>query len=119
MFAILDKQTGKRYGQAHFINEVVDFIRSDKGRAPCYELIEGLIAKREGRSPTVRTMTRPDLFEGTPPRVGVNGGAVMVNDGAVVQVDRGPDVDDLRDRQGPAACHRGERKPRVVRLPAF
>jgi hypothetical protein len=41
MFAILDKQTGKRYGQAHFINEVVDFIRSDKGRAPCYELIEG------------------------------------------------------------------------------
>ena len=65
MFAILDKQTGMRYGQAHFINEVVDFIRSDKGRAPCYELIEGLIAKREGRSPTVRTMTLGDV-QGVP-----------------------------------------------------
>ena len=65
MAAILDKQTGKRYGQTQFVNEVVDLIRSDDGRAPCYELLESLKAKREGRSPTVVSITVGDV-QGVP-----------------------------------------------------
>jgi hypothetical protein len=40
MAAILDRQTGKRYAQVQFVNEIVDFFRSAEGRQPCYDLLD-------------------------------------------------------------------------------
>jgi hypothetical protein len=68
MAAILDRQNGKRYGQAQFINEVVDAITSTEGRQPCYGLLDGLIALREGRTPAVTVVTLSDE-RGVPERL--------------------------------------------------
>ena len=66
MSAILDKRTGKRYGQVQFINEVVDLISTDEGREPCYRLIEALQARQAGRAPEVRSIELSDEH-GVPP----------------------------------------------------
>ena len=66
MAAILDRQNGRRYGQAQFINEIVDFIRSDEGREPCYRLLEGLETMREGGEAAVVSVTLPQA-DGVPP----------------------------------------------------
>lgn len=53
MAAILDLQTGRRYGQVQFVNEVVDFIGSEDGRRPCYHLLDHQIDRltlEDGRS---------------------------------------------------------------------
>lgn len=57
MAAILDRQNGRRYGQVQFINEVVDFIRSEEGRQPCYELLGGLQARQAGHRAPVASIT--------------------------------------------------------------
>lgn len=57
MAAILDRQNGRRYGHVQFVNEVVDFIRSEGGRRPCYELLEGLQARQAGRPAPVESIT--------------------------------------------------------------
>lgn len=68
MAAILDRQNGRRYGQAQFINEVVDLIRSEEGRQPCYELLEGLQARQVGRPAPVESITLGSQ-PGVPPYV--------------------------------------------------
>lgn len=40
MSAILDAQTGRRFGRVQFVNDVVDFIGSREGRQPCYDLLD-------------------------------------------------------------------------------
>jgi excisionase family DNA binding protein len=55
--AIFDRRNGRRYGQAQFISEVVDCIRSEEGRQPCYELLEGLQVRRAGKQALVASIT--------------------------------------------------------------
>jgi excisionase family DNA binding protein len=55
--AIFDEQSGRRYGQVQFLNQVVDYIRSDGGRRPCYDLLEALAAMQAGEEPRVRSVT--------------------------------------------------------------
>ena len=57
MPAILDRQNGKRYGQVQFLNEVVDFIRTEEGRRPCYELLEALQAAQTGAASAAVSIT--------------------------------------------------------------
>jgi len=58
--AILDRQSGKRYGQVQFLNEVVDFITSGEGRQPCYDLLDGLHSMQAGRPSAVSVVTLGD-----------------------------------------------------------
>lgn len=57
MAAILDIQNGRRYGQVQFVNEVVDYITTAEGRQPCYDLLEGLQARQNGRDTTITSVT--------------------------------------------------------------
>jgi excisionase family DNA binding protein len=60
MPAILDRQNGRRYGQVQFVNEVVDFVRSEEGRRPCYLLLEALQARQAGAASTAVSVTLGD-----------------------------------------------------------
>jgi excisionase family DNA binding protein len=60
MPAILDTRNGRRFGQAQFVNEVVDAISSEEGRRPCYDLLDALTALREEGSPASAAVTLGD-----------------------------------------------------------
>jgi len=57
MAAIRDRQSGKRFGQVQFVNEVVDFITTAEGRQPCYDLLDALQAQQGGVAPSVVSVT--------------------------------------------------------------
>jgi len=57
MFSILDKRTGHHLTRGQFLGSVVDAIETERGRKPCYELLEGLDAVQRGDTPTITAIT--------------------------------------------------------------